>query len=95
MSLLSWNSFCQPPATLCFAAMELRVSPLTTLYSPSPFLTFWPVGVVTVLEDVVFFGVACLGAAWRSVEREEADDSVRLLLEPLDDEPELEDEPPL
>src|SRR3954465_7340040 len=48
MSLFSLNTFAQPPATWCFSAMELRVSPLTTLYSPSPFLTFLPVGVVTV-----------------------------------------------
>src|ERR1043165_4907465 len=52
MSLFSWNSFCQPPLTSCFSAMELRVSPLTTLYSPSPFLTFLPVGVVTVFLAV-------------------------------------------
>ena len=49
MSLFSWNSFSQPPLTFCSSAIELRVSPLTTLYSPSPFLTFLPVGVVTVL----------------------------------------------
>src|SRR6478736_2905441 len=49
MSLFSWNSFCQPPWTWCLTAIELRVSPLTTLYSPLPFLTFLPVGVVTVL----------------------------------------------
>lgn len=48
MSSFSLNSFAQPPLTSCSSAIELRVSPLTTLYSPSPFSTFLPVGVVTV-----------------------------------------------
>lgn len=82
MSLFSLNSFSQPPLTLCFSAMELRVSPLTTLYSPSPFLTFLPVGVVTVLE-----------AAGRSAEREELCFSVERVVLPLSEELEEPDEP--
>src|SRR4051812_35480035 len=88
MSLFSWNSFCQPPLTLCFSAIELSVSPLTTLYSPSPFLTFLPVGVLTVFL-----------AAGRSAEREAGCSVVERvvveelplepleLFEPLDEEP--------
>src|SRR5690606_24869773 len=48
MSSFSSNSSAQPPLTSCSSAIELRVSPLTTLYSPSPLFTFLPVGVVTV-----------------------------------------------
>ena len=78
MSLFSLNSFCQPPLTPCFSAIELRVSPLTTLYSPSPFLTFLPVGVVTV------FWLFSVFAAGRSEEREAACESAERLavLEP-------------
>src|SRR6476646_8018133 len=61
MSLFSLNSCCQPPLTFFFSAIELRLSPLTTLYSPSPFLTFLPVGVETVFS-----------AAGRDAEREAA-----------------------
>ncbi len=84
MSLFSWNSFSQPPLTFFASAIELRVSPLTTLYSPSPFLTFLPVGVVTVLVD--FFS-----AAGRSAEREAGCSSVaRGAVSVLCEEPEPE-----
>ena len=69
MSLFSSKSFAQPPLTSCASAIALRLSPLTTLYSPSPFSTFLPVGVVT-----VFFaaGRSCeREACWLSVERVE------------------------
>src|SRR5688572_9286236 len=84
MSLFSWNTLSQPPLTSCSWAMVLRVSPLTTLYSPSPFLTFLPVGVVTV------FLVLCSGAG-RSAEREADCSSLeRVVLSLLwfDEEPE-------
>lgn len=77
MSWFSLNSFCQPPLTWCFWAIELRVSPLTTLYSPSPFSTFLPVGVVTVFL-----------AAGRSCEREAGCSDVRSCELPADEEPE-------
>ena len=81
MSLFSLNSACQPPLTLCFSAIELSVSPLTTLYSPSPFLTFLPVGVVTVLllpvDEPVEVLVDLVGAGVvRCVERVAACSSV-------------------
>ena len=86
MSLFSLNSFAQPPLTSWSSAMVLRVSPLTTLYSPSPFLTFLPVGVVTVFL-----------AAGRSAEREALCFSVERLLvfEELEFDELEEDEPPL
>src|SRR5882757_1759149 len=46
MSPLSLYSSCQPPDTLWARAIFDRVSPATTLYSPSPFLTTVEVVVV-------------------------------------------------
>src|SRR5882757_993555 len=51
MSRLSLNSSCQPPATWCALAILDRVSPATTLYSPSPFLTTVAVVVDGVREE--------------------------------------------
>ena len=68
------------------------MSPLTTLYSPSPFLTFLPVGVVT-----VFFGGRTVLASGRPAARSERVLGVREPLE-LFELPELFDEvsvPPL
>jgi len=97
MSLFSSNSLCQPPATWCFAAMELRVSSVTTLYSPSPFLTFLPVGVVTVLpaplaEEPVEppVDLPVVDGAVRWVERVAACSSVERVEVPVCDEEEPE-----
>lgn len=48
MSLLSWNSFRQPPSMRFIAAILLRVSPLTTVYSPSPRTNPSPIALPTV-----------------------------------------------